>query len=112
MVFVAQLLIIFIFSSLICTVRYFYFFEAACVWTQDPHFEKKPGSELIQDSADSKTLEFCTQLCSPVVGGGGGGGVTLVKWFLHSLESCDMLQRTHDGQVTVHLSFNTVRRDR
>jgi hypothetical protein len=35
-----------------------------------------------------------------------------VKWFLHSLESCDMLQRTHDGQVTVHLSFNTVRRDR
>jgi hypothetical protein len=58
-----------------------------------------------------ETLVFCTELIS-VVGGGGGGGVTLVKWFLHSLESCDMLQRTNDGQVTVHLSFNTVRRDR
>lgn len=44
--------------------------------------------------------------------GANGAGITRVKWFLHSLESCDMLQHSEDGQVTVHLCFNTVRRDR
>ena len=34
-----------------------------------------------------------------------------MKWFLHSLEGCEMLRR-EAGRVTAALVFNTVRRDR
>ena len=40
-----------------------------------------------------------------------GKGGTRVKWFLHSLEGCDML-KCEGGKITAHLLFNTVRRDR
>ena len=41
----------------------------------------------------------------------GEKGGTRVKWFLHSLEGCDML-KCEGGRITAHLMFNTVRRDR